>query len=149
MRRTITVLVLVVAMLLLSTGAAFARPNQWTTIAVHRVRPGEHLMCIARAYGVRWQAVATFNGLANPNRLYVGQRLRIPNAYGSNPPGPVCRKQNGGGSGCACRTYHRVLAGQNLYRISSWYGRNMWHVARCNGITNLNLIYVGQTLCIP
>jgi hypothetical protein len=42
-----------------------------------------------------------------------------------------------------------VAAGENLYRISQSYCRNMWHVARCNGIVNLNLIYAGQSLCIP
>jgi LysM repeat protein len=42
-----------------------------------------------------------------------------------------------------------VQSGQNLYRISAWYGVNMWRVARCNNILNLNRIYVGQSLCIP
>jgi LysM repeat protein len=151
MRRTVTILILVVAMLLLSTGAAYARPNEWHTIAVHWVRRGETLLCIARAYGVRWRALATYNGIANPNRIYVGQRLYIPSAYGPNPAGPVCARQGGGhpAPGCACATYHTVQPGQNLYRISRWYGRNMWHVARCNGILNLNRIYAGQVLCIP
>lgn len=151
MRRTLTILVLVVTMLLLTTGAAFARPAAWHTICVHRVRPGQTLLCIARAYGVRWQAIVAYNGLANPNRIYAGQRLYIPNAYGSNPAGPVCATQCGGGPGpgCACSTYHTVLPGQNLYRISQIYGRNMWQIARCNGILNLNRIYAGQRLCIP
>ena len=151
MRRNLTIVVLVVAMLLLTTATAYARPNAWHTICVHRVRAGQSLMCIARAYGVRWQAIASYNGLVNPNLLYAGQALRIPNAYGSNPAGPVCSRQCGGGPapGCACRLYHTVLPGQNLYRISSWYGVNMWRVARCNGILNLNRIYAGQRLCIP
>jgi LysM repeat protein len=151
MRRTVTILLLVVAMLLLTTGAAYARPSEWYTIRVHRVRPGETILCIARAYGVRWQAIAVYNGIANPNRIYVGQRLYIPNAYGPNPPGRVCPRQGGGGPtpGCACTWYHTVQPGQNLFRISQAYGRNMWQVARCNGILNLNRIYAGQVLCIP
>jgi LysM repeat protein len=152
MRRTLIVVVCVVVMLLLTTASAYASPNGgWHTICVHRVQAGQTLLCIARAYGVRWQAIASYNGLANANHIYVGQRLYIPNAFGWNPAGPVCTRQcgPGPGPGCACRTYHYVQSGQNLYRIASWYGVNMWHVARCNGILNLNRIYVGQRLCIP
>ena len=151
MRRTVTVLVLVVAMLLLTTGAAFARPEPTDDLGIHIVRWGETLLCIARAYGVSWQAIASRNHLANPNRIYAGQRLAIPYALGYNPSGRTCPRQFGGGStpGCACSTFHTVTLGQNLYRISQTYGRNMWHIARCNGILNLNRIYAGQRLCIP
>lgn len=151
MRRTLTILVLVVTMLLLSTGAALARPESTDDLGTHYVRRGETLLCIARAYGVRWRAIARRNGLTNPNFIYPGQPLVIPNAPGSNPLGRVCARQFGGGSGpgCACNWYHTVRPGQNLYRISRAYGRNMWHVARCNRILNLNVIYVGQVLCIP
>lgn len=44
---------------------------------------------------------------------------------------------------------HVVLPGQNLFRISLFYGVSMSSVAARNGITNINLIYAGQTLIIP
>jgi hypothetical protein len=44
---------------------------------------------------------------------------------------------------------HVVLPGQNLFRISLFYGVSMGSVAARNGITNINLIYAGQTLIIP
>ena len=154
MRRTSAVLVLVVVMLLASTATTHARPMEggYTTICWHRIRPGEILLCIAQAYGVRWQALAAHNGLlGNPSRIFAGQWLRIPDAPGVNSPGPVCARQCGGGSGpgCACRWNHTVVAGQNLLRISQSNGVNMWRIARCNGILNLSRIYAGQTLCIP
>jgi LysM domain len=48
-----------------------------------------------------------------------------------------------------CGVYHTVQAGQNLYRISLRYGVSIASIAAANGITNVNLIYVGQTLYIP
>ncbi len=44
----------------------------------HDVAPGETLASIARAYGLDPWALAAFNGLADIDTLYSGQRLRIP-----------------------------------------------------------------------
>lgn len=60
---------------------------------VHVVRRGETLSGIARSYGTTAAAVASANGLANPNLVYVGQRLRIPTGGGSS--------SSGGGSSAA------------------------------------------------
>jgi LysM repeat protein len=45
---------------------------------VHIVRAGETLAIIARRYATTATAIARYNGLSNPNRIYVGQRLLIP-----------------------------------------------------------------------
>jgi LysM repeat protein len=47
-------------------------------VALHVVRSGETLGMIARQYGVGMQQLAAYNGIANPDRIYVGQALRIP-----------------------------------------------------------------------
>ncbi len=44
---------------------------------VHVVRAGENLSSIAARYGVTVAALASANGIANPNHIYVGQRLAI------------------------------------------------------------------------
>lgn len=44
----------------------------------HVVRAGEHLTGIARQYGVSVAAIVAANGIANPSRIYAGQRLVIP-----------------------------------------------------------------------
>jgi lipoprotein-anchoring transpeptidase ErfK/SrfK len=41
------------------------------------VRPGENLSSIAMRYGTSVAALARANGIANPNHIYVGQRLTI------------------------------------------------------------------------
>lgn len=47
-------------------------------VRVHIVRAGETLAIIARKYATTATAIARYNGLSNPNRIYVGQRLVIP-----------------------------------------------------------------------
>jgi LysM repeat protein len=74
--------------------------------------------------------IANANGITNPNRIYVGQRLTIPTA---SPAGRV----------------HVVQRGETLLQIALRYGVDAWAIARANGITNLNYIYVGQRLVIP
>jgi lipoprotein NlpD len=48
---------------------------------MHVVQPGETLSRIAQSYGRTWQELARWNNLADPNRLSVGQSLRV------TPPG--------------------------------------------------------------
>jgi LysM repeat protein len=49
----------------------------------------------------------------------------------------------------AQQTVHVVAPGDNLFRISLRYGVSMQAIASANGITNFNLIFVGQRLTIP
>jgi len=44
----------------------------------HQVRPGDTLSAIGLRYGVSSYELAQYNALANPDKLEVGQRLRIP-----------------------------------------------------------------------
>jgi murein DD-endopeptidase MepM/ murein hydrolase activator NlpD len=46
----------------------------------HRVRPGETLYRIGRAYRIPYQEIARANDIRDPSRIEVGQRLLIPNA---------------------------------------------------------------------
>ena len=163
MRRVGSVVVLVLVLFLVTAAAAYARPNEWSTIGNHTVKYGETMFCIARAYGVDPWAIASHNGIANPSCIKPGQVLSIPDAYKTIPCGPTCARQFGDSSGCGCtccgccpgctsctcHTYHTVACGENLYRISLKYGVSMWQIARCNRIHNWNYIRWGDTLCIP
>jgi hypothetical protein len=44
----------------------------------HEVKPGESLSAIAAAYGVTLKVVMDNNGITDPNKLRVGQKLFIP-----------------------------------------------------------------------
>jgi LysM repeat protein len=50
--------------------------------AEHVVRPNETLWDIARQLGTTVEALASANGIADPNRLAVGQRLALPEGAG-------------------------------------------------------------------
>ncbi len=109
---------------------------------VHTVKPGETLFSIGRQYNVNPYAIAAANNIPYPYIIYPGQQLTIPT--GSTPPGPNPPPQPG-----TCRYRHTVRPGENLFRISLTYSVPMSTIAAANGIANYNLIYAGQTLCIP
>src|SRR5712692_8784085 len=52
------------------------------------------------------------------------------------------------GAGNAC-SWYRVHWGDTLTGIAWRYRSNIWTLARVNYIRNVNLIFVGQALCIP
>lgn len=51
------------------------------TAAVHVVAPGETLSEIAVHYGTSVAAIARDNGIADPNRIVAGSRLRVPSGW--------------------------------------------------------------------
>ncbi len=56
----------------------YLRPAGGTVVRYYTVVRGDTLSRIALRYGTTWRVLASLNGLANPNLLYVGQRLRLP-----------------------------------------------------------------------
>ena len=100
----------------------------------HTVRPGETLASIGRLYGVNHYTICSANNLSNCNIIWSGQVLWIPKA---TPPQRTCI------------AFHTVIRGQTLYSIARFYGVSPWAIAAANRIHNLNLIFAGQTLCIP
>ena len=46
--------------------------------ATHTIRKGETLGAIAKKYGVTASSLASHNGISNPNRVKVGQKIIIP-----------------------------------------------------------------------
>jgi LysM repeat protein len=56
----------------------FIPPRMPQQVVTYFVQPGDTLQIIARRFNTTWQAIASFNGIANPNLIFVGQRLLIP-----------------------------------------------------------------------
>ena len=105
-------------------------PIQAPATNTYTVRSGDTLSSIASRFGTSYQSLASLNGIANPNLIYVGQVLRV---NGSANTGSV---------------YYTVRAGDNLSTIASRYGTSYHSIAALNGLANPNLIYAGQTLKI-
>lgn len=93
----------------------------------HVVQYGETLSSIATKYGTTYQALASLNGLSNPNMIYAGQVLKV------------------NGIASITRTY-TVRSGDNLSSIASKLGTTYQALAQRNGLSNPNLIYPGQVL---
>ena len=125
---------------------------------VHQVRAGENLFRISLRYGVSIQDIAVASGIANPNLILVGQRLTIPGCgtTGVVPPptDPVTPAPGAGGTGGSVGgagggTVHVVQQYESLFEISMMYGVPISSIAAANGISNINLIIIGDQLTIP
>jgi LysM repeat protein len=47
----------------------------------HNVQAGETLLVIAKSHGVSYQHLACLNGITNPNRISIGQRIELPRTH--------------------------------------------------------------------
>jgi spore germination protein len=138
-RKVMLLLALLLLLQLALFGGAEAAPAEASGV-YHTVRYGETLSSIAVWYGTTVQAIMNANYIVNPNLIYAGTVLFIPAGYGYTPVyQPVAY----------CRLYHTVTYGDTMLRLGSWYGVSPFAIAERNGIYNLNLIYRGQSLCIP
>ena len=97
---------------------------------VHTVQKNETLSAIASKYGVSANSIQAFNGISNPNLLYVGKKLKIPSGATSEIP-------------------YTVKKGDSLGSIASRFGVKLSDVCSRNGISSPNLIKVGQKIIIP
>jgi LysM repeat protein len=119
---------------------AAARPATAAPARVHLVASGEHLTGIARHYGVTIAAIVAANGIANPSRIYAGQRLLIPSATPSAATAPAAASSTA--------RIHVVAAGETLTSIARHYGVTIAAIVAANGIANPSRIYAGQRLTI-
>ena len=101
--------------------------EQPSVVQTHVVQYGENLSSIATKYRTTYQALASLNGLSNPNMIYAGQVLKVNEKVSTT------------------RTY-TVRSGDNLSSIASRLGITYQVLAQRNGLSNPNLIYPGQTL---
>lgn len=110
--------------------------------ASHVVAGGENLYRIGLKYGISWVTLAQYNGIADANRIVVGQEIKIPGATieeatPTPTPSPLTEE------------VYTVQAGDTLFRIGQAYGLSWTQIAEANGIVNPNQITVGQQLKIP
>jgi LysM repeat protein len=92
---------------------------------VHVVQRGETLTAIAAQNGTTWQRLADINGIADPDRIQVGQHIRLPEREG---------------------TSHVVKPGETLSSIAQASGASVAAIAARNQIANPDRIYPGQRL---
>jgi LysM repeat protein len=106
------------------------------------VRPGDTLTSLSKRHGVRIAMLVDLNGLADANRIFAGQRLRIAGER-SAPRAPKAATAQ------AAARQHIVTRGQNLTVIARRYGVSVAAIVSANRISNPGRIYAGQRLKIP
>ncbi len=100
------------------------------------MQPGDTLDRIASKHGTTAAAIADANGITNPNRIFVGTRLRltaVDHAYA--PP-------------AASHTVYRIAAGDTLGAIAARLGTTVARLAALNGLSDPDLIRAGADLVV-
>lgn len=106
---------------------------------VYTVKAGDNLTTIARKFGTTAENLASLNELANPNLINVGQKLRVNGTEVVTVPTTKPLET---------QVVYTVKAGDTLSEIAQKNGTTADIIARTNGISNPNLIRVGQKLTI-
>ena len=123
-----------------------------TAETVYRVQQGDKLSSISSMYGSSWKELADYNNLTNPNRLKVGQEIRIPGAAGVHAPvkrtsapavssRPVSSSIKQGSS-------YVIQRGDSLSSIAKRSGLTVSEIKQANSLTS-DAIVAGKSLTIP
>lgn len=127
-----------------NSGHATNNNSTSTVSSTYTVKSGDTLSAIASRYGVSYQQLAQANGIANPNRIYVGQVIRVNGTaqtashYASSRPSATT----------SVRAGYTVKSGDTLSGIAAQYGLNWHSIAQKNNLAAPYTIYVGQRLAL-
>lgn len=146
--KRITFLFFIIALLFMSASpfapTAFAAGPEWVV-----VNPGETLTSIALRYGVSVEALIRANNLPNPNFVYSGQRLLIPDPLMTFPNAPAQANASAASAPSQQVVYYTVRPGDTLAAIAQRHGVSIAAIAQANNLTNWNFVWYGQRLKIP
>ncbi|MDI6686264.1 LysM peptidoglycan-binding domain-containing protein, partial [Bacillus subtilis] len=102
----------------------------------YTVKSGDNLGSIAQRFGMTLSEIQSLNNISNPDKIQVGQVLKV---YASG---------NDSGSGGSTRktTTYTVKSGDNLGSIAQRFGMTLSEIQSLNNISNPDKIQVGQVL---
>ncbi len=121
------------------------------------VKKGDTLSGIASMYDTSWKKLAEYNSLSNPNKLVVGQKIRIPGFAGAvapvdrlDAPKPTTQKTSepSGRNPIAQGSSYVVQRGDSLSKIANRAGLTVEEIKATNALTS-NRIIAGKSLSIP
>jgi LysM repeat protein len=116
---------------------------------IYTVVAGDTLAVIASRFNTTPEGIVQLNGLKDPNKLALGQQLKIP---GKAPSGGTGSTSTGGtattGTSGATSTY-TVQAGDTLGKIAARFGTTVTVLLQLNGLTNPDILAIGQKLKVP
>jgi LysM repeat protein len=135
--------------LLIPDGQTWASNKITSTTLIHVVAGGENFEEIARAYGVRGDAIARANPTVYATDLRAGERLIIPNPTripGTQRAAPQLGKTVTVTTGS---TTHTVGKKDTLMKIAAKYKTTIAKIVAANRLKNPNVIPLGMRLTIP
>jgi N-acetylmuramoyl-L-alanine amidase len=107
------------------------------------VRPGDTLIAIARRHDLSVERLVDLNRLADPNRIFAGQRLRL------EPAETVVSAAPSVSAPATSARTHTVRSGEHLTGIARSYGTTIAEIAAANRLADPSRIFAGQRLTIP
>ncbi len=146
------------------------------TGGVYTVVAGDTLYSIARRHATTVATVQALNDLGDTSAIQIGQTIRLEAVAVAPAPVPAAVPDNQVGTsdqvaggdpseridvesppeadlelqvGSSVNASYRVAAGDTLYGIARRFGTTAQTLASMNGLTNSNLINVGQVLTVP
>lgn len=106
---------------------------------------GDTLSKIAERFGTTYQELARLNGIANPNLIYVGQKLMLPKKE-EEPVEEKPVEEKPATTKPKKYIWYKVKAGDTLSGIAQKYKTSVPKLVKDNKIVNPNVIFVGQKL---
>ncbi|HWO93681.1 MAG TPA: LysM peptidoglycan-binding domain-containing protein [Dehalococcoidia bacterium] len=114
------------------------------------IEPGDTLSEIAAKLGMSIASLASLNDIDDHDIIYAGMRLRTSDVDGSADVNPFSLGESAAASESAGGgLIHLVAPGDTLSVIALTYRVSITAIAAANGISNHDVIYVGQSLVIP
>ena len=123
---------------------AVATAAATTTGTKYVVRAGDTLSAIAASHGTSAAALASANGIADPNRIFPGQALTVPSGSAPAHLAPAAPT-----TAASSMTHYVVRPGDTMSAVAQRLGTTVAALSAANHIVNANLIYPGQVLAVP
>ena len=112
------------------------------------VQPGDTLTAIAHRHGVSVEHLVTINRLADPDRILVGQLLRLVPVQAPPAPSAGAAAPSAAAAPPPAAAVHVVRQGENLTRIARTYGTTVASIVELNRLADPGHIVPGQRLSI-
>lgn len=113
--------------------ASSPSPSPVPEYITYVIQPGDTLSGITRRYGTTVTALTQLNKLSDPDKIYAGNTLKVP--------------ENGTGVDSSTQ-YYTIRPGDTLSEIARRFGTTVSALTRLNGISDPDKIYAGNRIRI-
>lgn len=111
------------------------------SLVSYRVRRNDNLSKIAKRFGTDARYLAEINKIRNPNSLYPGQRIKVPQSGPSIQLAKLESKRQ-----LMQSDYYRVRKNDNLSKIAKRFDTDVIHLTSLNRMSDPNSLLPGQKL---